>query len=230
MGGNSGAPPFFAVMTKWLTAALLAVSIMAVCVIGWAFWQWGKAAPDFAPTMAKVNQALDKVNDPGTGTLAEVGKTVVKAGDAIVQTQLTERSSTAKVNATMDALATIPPHVTPVLDEAKGTLSAATGLTVALTGDAQEAKTTIAAAQPVLAAFTQDATDLDALLKDKAIHETLTNVDSLTGSMAGITADGKQVTDKMTADYLKARTPWGKIGHVALDAFDVTAAVARHTP
>jgi len=59
---------------------------------------------------------------------------------------------------------------------------------------------------------------------------TLGNVRDVTGSAAGITADARKVTDKVTADYLKP-IPWymwpvKRMGEL----WDISAAVARHTP
>ena len=101
---------------------------------------------------------------------------------------------------------------------------------MALTGDATEAKTTIAAARPVLEAFGQDANDLHDLLKSHALLNIMDNVDVTTQNLGGITLDARLVSDKISADYLKPKTPWSRIGHVGLDLLDIGAMASRHVP
>lgn len=176
-------------MNKWIANAL---GIAAIAVLGVAVWggigltrhvivafdAWGAAAPNLQPT-------LDAISGP-RGTLWQANKAIVKVGDAIVTTQLQERAITPHTIAAVDSLATIGPHANSVLDSSKLTLDAATGTLHSASETLAEGKRTIAAAQPVLEAFTQDATDLDALLKDHAIHDTLDNTATITGNMAGV--------------------------------------------
>jgi hypothetical protein len=43
--------------------SLRTVALCALCsVAGWAFYQWGKAAPDLAPTLAAMNQSIARLN------------------------------------------------------------------------------------------------------------------------------------------------------------------------
>jgi hypothetical protein len=221
-------------MTKplqWLLGIFLGVGILAMCLAIWgaigltqigytALENWSKAAPDLQPT-------LDAISGP-RGTLHEVNKSIVKIGDAVVTTQMIERASTSKVNATMDAIATIPGHVNPVLDSARGTLDASTDLTVQLTKDARTANDTISAMQAPIGQFNEAGANLNALLKDRAIHDTLENVQTTTQNVAGITADFQRVTDKASADYLAPKPWWKKTFRFAGDAFDYGAFVARH--
>jgi hypothetical protein len=86
------------------------------------------------------------------------------------------------------------------------------------------------ATQAPIAAFGQDAADLDALLKDEAIHRTLVNTADLTGNANGVVADGRKVADKLTEDFT-AKKPWyKKIGPPIEDLWDYGALVARHMP
>ena len=96
-------------MTRALQlAGILALGTFILCAV---FLSWRTArmeqavsdaadaarqkVPDLTATVAKLNQALDKVNQPcgygkPCGLLATANKTVVKVGDAIVTTQLQE--------------------------------------------------------------------------------------------------------------------------------------------
>ena len=169
-----------------------------------AFDAWGGAALDLKPTL----DAIDRPCGGGQpcGTLAMLNKTIVKAGDAVVTTQIVERSSAVRVNATMDALATIPGHVNPVLDSAKGTLDAGTTLTQTATATLQTVNDRTPA---LLDVYTGAGRDLDAMIQDNSpsVKTVLVNTASMTGSGAGILANGKVVSDKITYDYTHP-VPW----------------------
>jgi len=221
-------------MNRWILNTLGIALILTLGVIGRGFWRWGSAAPDLAPTLTKLNQALDTVNHscaPGPcGTLANVDKLTVKIGDLAVTSQRQVAQSSAIVTAAAANLNKAGDSVTELTGHLNKTADAATGLTVALTGDANEAKTTIAGFQPLVAAYTQSGNDLDALLKDHAIHDTLTDLQVTTQNIGGITSDLRQVSDKETAEFLKP-VPWWKWPFKRAGQFiDIGAAVARNIP
>jgi ABC-type transporter Mla subunit MlaD len=155
--------------------------------------------------------------------LAQANKTQVKIGDAIVQTQLAERSTTPHIIAAMDNLNQTAQSLTKTAD-------AATELTVALTSATGTANQTIRDAQPVLVSFQRSGDDLDSLLRSKAIYDTLDSTAATTEHIAGITGDLKLATDKATKDYLAPQPWYRKVGRYASDAFDYGALFARHTP
>lgn len=148
----------------------------------------------YADVATGMSQSLSIVNRPcganPCGLLAQTNKTVVKIGDAIVQTQLTERNATPHVIAAMD-------NLNQTAHSLSKTSDAATELTVALTSDAQTANQTIAAAQPVLASFQRSGDDLDSLLRSKAIYDTLDSTAATSEHIAGITGDLKIETDAL---------------------------------
>jgi hypothetical protein len=175
----------------------------------------------------EIGTTLDAISG-SRGTLYQANKAIVKVGDAIVTTQLQERAIAPHTIAAVDGLKFAAAKLGNSADSLSKTADAATGLTVALTTDAQTANQTIAAAQPVLGQMGQDAADLDALLKDRAVTDTLTNVQFVTQNLGGITADFGRVTKKAADDYTTPRTPWKSLLIKAGDTYDLAGFFARH--
>ena len=207
-------------MSRWI-ANLLGLSIVGVLAVAtWggfgvsrhiiaAIDRWGDAAPDLAPTIAKVNQALDTTNapcaikgsnQPCRGTLGLLNKTIKDTGDAIIETQLQERSTAPHITAAMDTLNDSAQKLGGTADSLSGTATALTGTANAATGTLtaatttiQTAGTTIAAFQPVLGHLNASSADLDAFLKGRMLTETLpdiaANLKITTGNVAEMTTD-----------------------------------------
>ena len=78
-------------MTKWLQASI-AVAVLTVAgflsVMCWtasrALEAWGTAGEHMNTSLSQLDATLAKINQPGTGTLAELDKTAVKIGDIAV--------------------------------------------------------------------------------------------------------------------------------------------------
>ncbi len=228
-------------MNRWILNTLGIALILTLGVIGRGFWRWGSAAPDLAPTLTRMNATLDLIDRPCASVDAkgkllpdgpiceidqmihDVRKITTSSGKQVEQTGQLINAATGNLNKAGDSVTELTEHLNKTAD-------AATGLTVALTGDANEAKTTIAGFQPLVAAYTQSGNDLDALLKDHAIHDTLTDLQVTTQNIGGITADLRQVSDKETAEFLKP-VPWWKWPFKRAGQFiDIGAAVARNIP
>jgi uncharacterized protein YoxC len=214
-------------MTRWIYA-ICAIALTAAAIYGGfgltrhvivAVDKWGDSAPDLKPT-------LDAISGP-RGTLWQVDKAVVKMGDAVVTTQLQERAIAPATIAAVNSLATIAPHANLTMDSASRTLDAGTQT---LQGASDTLRTINDKAGPLMDAYTQSGTDLDTLLRNNAITQTLTNVQGMTSSGAGILADGRTVADKSTADYLKAHTKWGTVGARLWGGYDILSWAAEHRP
>ncbi len=239
-----------------VSAALLGLTVWGACGLARhviiAVDKWGDAAPDLKPTLATLNRPCGFRNVKSSanystfysegslmpcGTLAEIATSVVKAGDAVVQTQLVERATTPHITAAMDTLNQSATKLGGTADSLTETAHAATGTLEAATDTIGEGKRTIAAAQPLLAQLTangaslQTATDtLNDTLKRKAVGEMLDNLEGATGQGNAILGDLRQVADKARADYLRP-VPWYMQPiHRAGDFLDIGAAIARHTP
>lgn len=181
--------------------------------------KWGNAAP----RPGNADAVLDHINRPckgpsgpdACGTLAQINKTAIDAGDAIVRTQLIERNTAPHVTAAMDQFGTAAVHLSSTADSLAGTAHAATGTLDAATDTLGEGKRTIAAAQPLLASYTNAGDDLDALLKRKAIGEILDHAAGITGHAYAITGDMQRVSDDLTQRYFAPVPWWKKVGPFA---------------
>jgi hypothetical protein len=147
---------------------------------------------------------------------ASTGATTAAIGQQIAQTQPLLQNAAAAVTDTAG-------NLNKTIDAATETVSQARVDLVTLNAP-------IADAGPLLEAYTADGTQLNALLKQKAITEILDNTASITNSAAGISADGKKVTDKLTTDFLAPQPWWKKVGRYAGDTYDYGALFARHAP
>ena len=140
-----------------------------------------------------IADTFDNLNRPCApgpcGLLPNATKVETKVGDAIVTTQLQERTTAPHVIAAMDTFNTAAQKLGTTADSLSGTATALTGTATAATATLSEGKRTIAAFQPVLAAFTQDGKDLDSRINDP-------HVTNLVAHLAGMSASG----DKMLAD------------------------------
>ena len=196
--------------------------------------RWGAAAPE----SGKADAVLDHLNRPckgasgpdACGTLAQINKTAIDAGDAIVRTQLIERAAQPHIISAMDEFGQTAKHLSSTADSLSGTADALTGTAQGATDTLAEGERTIAAAQPLLAQLTANGASLQAttntindVLKRQAIGKLLDNA-------AGISGDFRTIADKATADFIRPvrwyMQPIKKSGQL----IDIGAAIARHTP
>jgi hypothetical protein len=140
-----------------------------------------------------IADTFDNLNRPCApgpcGLLPNATKVETKVGDAIVTTQLQERTTAPHVIAAMDTFNTAAQKLGTTADSLSGTATALTGTATAATATITTAGTTVAAFQPVLAAFTQDGKDLDTRINDP-------HVTALVAHLVGMSASG----DLMLAD------------------------------
>jgi hypothetical protein len=243
-------------MNRWISNTLGIVLIAAVAsgIYGaWGGWRqvlvavdhWGNAAPDLKPTLATLNRPCGIRNVKSSanystfysegslmpcGTLAEIATSVVKAGDAVVQTQLVERATTPHVTAAMDQFGMAAQHLSGTADSLKGTADALTGTAQGATATLAESQRTIKAAQPLLAQLTANGASLQAttdtlndVLKRQAIGKLLDNA-------AGISGDFRTIADKATADFIRPVPWWQQPIRKSGQLIDIGAAIARHIP
>jgi hypothetical protein len=182
-------------------ASLPHLIVLGLAVWGcWGAWHhivvavdhWGNAAPDLKPTLDRLNRPCKGMAGPDDcGTLAQINKTAIDAGDAIVRTEIVERSTAPHITAAMDTLNDSAQKLGGTADILSGTATALTGTENAATDTLAEGKRTIAGFQPLITAYTTTGNDLDAVIKDNEpnLHLTLTH-------FAGMSASG----DLMLAD------------------------------
>lgn len=174
-----------------------AIADHAVMVLDQGMYSIDQVASEAVRTSSNLNRPCKgKAGPDACGVLAQLNKTVIKAGDAVVTTQVEERNA---VEATVSASKAMSRAATSIA----GTAQAAT-ITLDELSDRETGIT------PTLGAYRDAGVSLNVLLKQKAITETFDNVDRLTAASAGtmenlegITKDAKIETDAMVAPKTK---------------------------
>ena len=232
------------------TPAKIAIAVGAVALTAITVWgafglnhsaivaldRWGAAAP----AAGKTDAVLDHINRPcqgasgpdACGTLAQINKTAIDAGDAIVRTQLIERTTQPHIISAMDEFGQTAKHLSSTADSLKGTADALTGTAQGATDMLAEGKRTIAAAQPLLESSTH-AVDTFGLAVGDIQHRADPVIDNLGGIAVHFNAISGQfelVTRKAAADYLRPVPWWQQPIKKGSQIIDITAAIARHTP
>ena len=231
-------------------AAIRTLCLIALSAFGcWALVHMGRAAegveqasskasskiPDLQKTVDKANSTLDAINAPCTGfhgsvtcgPLAQLSQTEKNVGILAGQSALQVRQTGALVTAVAQNLDTVGDSVKQTAAHLNKTADAATELTQGL---ADRVPATLDTANSLLRHSDAAMGDLDALLKDHAIHETLDNLQVTTQNIGGITADLRQVSDKETADFLKPVKWYMVPAKRAGEFIDIGAAIARNFP
>ena len=176
--------------------------------------RWGAAAPAAGETDA----VLDHINRPckgasgpdACGTLAQINKTAIDAGDAIVRTQLIERTTQPHIISAMDEFGQTAKHLSSTADSLKGTADALTGTAQGATDTLAEGKRTIAAAQPLLDAYTHSVDTFGLAAGESLLPRILDNLAGITVHFNAISAQFELVTRKAAGDYLSPQPWWRK--------------------
>ena len=141
-------------------------------------------------TIANINRPCAGPAGPAAcGTLAQINKTTIKIGDAVVTTQIQVRNSqklmdaaSASLDRASASLASTATHANAVLDQTRADLQTANGTL----GDADKAITGLA---PVEESATQAATRIRDLAGDPNISRTMANLATVTGNFGDMTHD-----------------------------------------
>jgi methyl-accepting chemotaxis protein len=205
-------------MNKWILNTIGISLILAIGVFGWALIQVGLAGKGLSAslhsldglstTITSVNNTLTQINKscaPGPcGTLANVNKTIVKIGDIAVTTQRQVAQTNTLIVATANSLSSVSSHVNKVADQA--------------TTDLATTNEIIAGLKPIEQHTDEAVENVNDILKDNAIHQTIDNLGTFTASLTGttqniqgITGDGKRVADDLTTKYFTPQPLWKKI-------------------
>lgn len=220
-------------MLERLAGAICLLAVAASAV--YAAHKIGQLSDKAQQTLSIVNRPCGKGHP--CGTLAELNKSAVKLQDITVTLQRQVSQSAQLVDAASTSIRRATTDVHTMATAGAGMLQQAT---VTL----RAGQMTIDAAQPLLSAATGSVTkfgtaadDLDAQIKAARVAEMSAAVTASANELtktftnvSGITADGKKVADKATADYLKPVKWYMQPVHRIGEFWDITAAVARHTP
>lgn len=224
----------------------------ALFAFGWAFYQVGSLAHENRANVAATMAAISAATDPkgsGLPTVFNESRDVTiallkpcKPGNPascglIPALQATALGATQAATVASQQIAQTQPliqaaanAVTDTAGNLNKTIDAATETTLQARDDLKSLDTPISDAGPLLEAYTQSGRDLNAILERPAIGRLLDSSAAVTQNAAGISADGKKITDKLTSDYLSPQPWWKKVGRFASDTYDYGALFARHTP
>lgn len=223
-------------------SALLTVSTVGGALVFWDLHKlltWSTtAAYNLSLSAWSANQTVAALNAPCVGfhgsetcgVLAQASQTTKNLGivaglaaQQVKQSATLINASTGAVNSAADAVRTLSERANQTAD-AVTTLLGTANTTVAA------AQAPINALTPLLGHSDAAVSDLDALLKDEALHQTIVNVDLTTASMAGVTGDLRKVSDKLTGDLLAPKPWYRKVLPSIGDFWDIAAAAARSAP
>lgn len=180
--------------------------LLALCafigVVGWQAWmrgqQLGAVLTGAQAAEVKLNSSLDKINQPGSGTLAEVDKTTLALKGVLVHadiatnhedrnlTTLDVQESTlfADAHGTLTGLRSTTAAFTDTANAATGTLHGATL-------DLQTLNTSIAGLGPVETSASASLTDLEAFIKGPDVTGSAANLRLITGNFGTMSTDAQ---------------------------------------
>lgn len=232
-------------MNRYIANTLGLLSMGAVCVLGWTLYQVGSTVRENRADI----RTITSTSKTGIGSVFAESRDVTiallkpcKAGKpetcglipAVQQVAVNTGSATlamkTEIDQTQPLIQNAALAVKGTAEHLNKTADAATAATLQARADLNTLNGSIGAAKPLLEAYTRSGDDLNKILERKAITRIIDNSESLTGSVAGIMADGKKVTDKATSDYLSPKPWWKKVTRYAGDTYDYGALFARHTP
>jgi hypothetical protein len=199
----------------------------ALSVVGYQVWTNGQrikqTTDQLQPVIANVNVAAQNLADASGDE-----------SDAVRQQIADLRQLTGQATALLGQTTTTVQALNGPINGLGRSLDDVGSLAEALKGTVEAARPVVLALQPLPAkvgaavdAYAQAGVDLDAQLKNDAVRKTLTHIESITDSGAGIMADSKRITDKVTADYMKP-VPWYLVPvHRLGETWDIAAFAAK---
>jgi hypothetical protein len=237
-------------MNKWILNTIGILLIPTVLVLIWALVQVGKTAQsvsttissassvitNLATTTASLNTTLAIVNQPcgakdknglllKNGTLCSIDKTVVKIGDIAVTTQLQVAQTDRLITSAVTSVSNTTQHLNLTADAA----------TTAINSGNQLIVTANNGLEPILTNANGGLEDIRAEIKSDAVQgatkdfaRLLKSSADIAENSAGITADGKKVSDYYTKQLLTPKSFLQKVEGYSGDLFDMGAYLARH--
>jgi hypothetical protein len=212
-----------------IRATSAALFLFLVTLTGVTIWL-GTAAHKLLVHLDGVATRAEGIETKANATLMNLDKgTATWAASAMAQTQaITDLATDAHgmISQANTALESIP----PVAQSLVKTADAGTATLTEATDTIKVGKRTIASFRPVAEGLERNSDDLDAILRDNAIHQTFTSAAATLDNANGILADGRKVADKAAADFLKPVPWWKQPIAKGGELIDITAAIARHVP
>lgn len=198
---------------------------------------WRNRSLDLTAPVAGVNTTLANVNRPckgpagpdACGTLAQINKVAIDAGDIAVTAQMQVRQSGQLISAATENINRVAAHISGTADALTGTVNAAAEAIDQARADLVTANGTIAAAQPLIEASTRTVEHADA-----TIATVSPNLDRLIRASAdtsehvsGITDDTHKMTTHLEHDFDTPKPWWNKALPVFTDSAKLAECLTR---
>ena len=173
---------------------------------------------------SQTQQTFSTINRPQTGTLAEINKATLALKSIAVHVDMAADHEDRQLT----KYDPIPDEISALLHSGTGTLNAATETSQQASAVLSSIRTSTDQLPPLVVASTASVNDFDALLKDKAIERTLTNVDTSTANFAVVSGNFARVTTFYADDITKPKTFKEKMKAGVSLGFDALGFAFRH--
>ncbi len=209
-------------MNRWILNSIGVSIIVALSLTVWGGFGLCHhliAAVDsyqVAPTLSKLNAALDTINRPcggghPCGTLANADKAMVKVGDILVTSQYQEKDVALAAEHDMAAVDGLAAHLNGTADALTGTANGATESLRAATVTIQTANESIAAAKPLLVDADAAVKSANAQINSPYIADFEKHVDGMSASGDLMLADAAWKTHRLLHPDKVKLGFWGTI-------------------
>jgi hypothetical protein len=175
---------------------------------------------------SKANATLINV-DNGTKVWAAAAKA---QSDAVLDLVTDAHGTLSGANAALFTINDSAHTLNDDLGQLHGTIAGASDLTAQAEVDLRTLNGSFAALTPLLGHSDAAVSDLDALLKRKAIEQILDHAAGVVAHADSITGDADKVTTKLTNDFLAPKAWYRKVVPSIGDFWDIAAAAARSAP
>jgi len=215
---------------------LMLAGIAFLSVSGWQVWQTGKTLDAANGAIQGVDSTIANLNRPckgkagpdACGTLAQINKTDIDIGEAVITMQRQVAQTGKLTAAAATTLQTTANRASGALTALTGTAKAATETLHGASLDLEAVNDSIQVTKPLIEASAKTVQDYGAIAP--YLKQSMVNMQGITLHFNAIAGDAQQVSDKETKDFLKPvkwyMRPVKRFG----EFWDITAAVARHTP
>lgn len=175
---------------------------------------------------SKANATLINI-DNGTKVWAASAKA---QSDAVLDLVTDAHGTLSGANAALFTINDSAHTLNDDLGALQGTISGASDLTEQANVDLRTLNGSFAALTPLLGHSDAAVSDLDALLKRKAIEQILDHAAGVVAHADSITGNADKVTTKLTNDFLAPKPWYRKVVPSIGDFWDIAAAAARSAP
>jgi hypothetical protein len=234
------------VLIQWLSPWTLVAGIVAfglwrvLPLVESAAYNASATAYNARGTVTAGNDLLAALNAPCKdfqgdyicGPIPQLSQTEKNIGILAGKSAQQVQQTATLVNASAATIKDAGDSVKKVATALAGTAQQATDTLAAARDDLTAAKPSLDALPPLVSHADATVSDLDAILTDNKIRIGLTIAETanLTTNLSGIAANGRKVSDKLTADFVGPKPWYKRIAPSISDLWDFAALGARHSP